>query len=87
MSDANKAILQLLDDGPDFHIPDSVAGNAATNAAKIQYTSWMERRVKPLLAELLSRQGAGSVSTGGAYFGGAVSAGRDVAGGDIRSGE
>lgn len=81
MNEAKQSIIRMLRQGPDFAIPESMAGNAATNAAKVQYSSWVAG-VIPLIEGLWGEQG---ISAGGAYIGSA-SAGRDVVGGDANSG-
>ena len=81
MSEAKQAIIRMLRQGPDFAIPESMAGNAASNGAKVQYAAWIAG-VIPLIEELWRDQG---ISAGGAYIGNA-SAGRDVVGGDSNSG-
>jgi len=80
---AQDALIKLLKDGPPFERLEIM--ERPTEAAKVQYATWLELRILPLLVDMLGRMDAGGVDTGGGgYFGGAVSAGRDVAGGDIR---
>lgn len=78
--EAKDALLKLLDDGPPFERLESMS--APTEAARVQYSTWMRLRIAPLVAELLDAGGGGS----GASIGGNVSAGRDAAGRDINRG-
>lgn len=73
---AKEALVKLLQDGPPFQRLDIMSN--PTEAAGIQYNTWMTLRILPLLESLLEGQGGS-----GASIGGNVSAGRDVAGRDI----
>lgn len=75
---AKDALVKLLQDGPSFERLDIMSN--PTEAAGIQYSTWMTLRILPLLEQLLAQ------TSSGASIGGNVSAGRDAAGRDINRG-
>ena len=81
MSEAQAALLRLLQDGPTFEIPNGMDGRGASNAARLQYERWAER-FKPLLIQQL---GLSQAPAGIRVGGNLDTAGGHVAGHDINA--
>ena len=53
-SDAETALLRLIQKGPEFSIPESMGGRRAADAADVQYQTWVMVYIIPLLSRSLA---------------------------------
>lgn len=79
MTEAQQALLKILDDGPPFEMLESM--QRPNESAKVQYSTWYKLRVKPLIEAML--QPEEKPAAGGWSIGGGLSVGRDFAAGDM----
>ena len=60
--DAKTALLRLIQKGPEFSIPESMAGKLAAGAADVQYQTWVNVYIIPILSSVLYTGGGDTIT-------------------------